>query len=121
MLINLQESYQSIWAGNMEYIGRIENDELLYKYENIVICGCGKIGKKVYECLENMNLDTRIMCFCDSDTKLAGTNYKGVMVVSYADAVNIYSDAVFLIANMDVRKIANKLADNGIHNIHVVR
>lgn len=78
----------------------------------IIIFGSGKIGHKALDFLGYEN----IMCFCDNNPKLVGTERYGKTVISFDELKWKYSDAVILIAagDFDTYVIAKQCEENGI-------
>lgn len=104
----------------IEHIGKIEDDKSLLDEPQVVICGCGRIGKKVLTFLES-NLENKEIVFCDVDEKKQGTKESGIDIISYEEAIESYHDACFVIANLQVRVVMEKLIDADIKIIHIVR
>lgn len=104
----------------MDYIGTCENDIKLEKEKKIVIFGCGKIARGVYQALQQRDLAGNICCFCDNNAKIQGTEMYGCMVVSVEDAVCDHPDAAFLVTSTCVREMTEQLRDMGVRKIHII-
>lgn len=106
----------------MEYIGWLEDDELLKVKEEIVIYGAGKYGQRVYMSLKEKGLAEKVKAFCVSDEAASGGEVEGVKVVSVKVAAEKFPEACFLIASVAVRQMVEELREVGIaESIHVVK
>lgn len=78
----------------------------------IIIFGSGKIGREALISFGNEN----ILCFCDNNQCLAGTERHGKTVISFNELKQKYSDAVIIIAvgDFDSYTIAEQCEENNI-------
>lgn len=97
----------------IKYIGNIEDDNYIEKDKTIVICGIGKVGKRVYEYLANKFPD---IVLCDA---LNMGNFRGNRIISYNE-IKKYIDAEFFVTNLDIRDTVILLKRDGIKNIHII-
>ena len=104
----------------IEYIGSIEEDLYIEKYNYVVICGMGELGKKIYKFLKSNKTKYSIV-FCDSNPKLWNTQYDGITIYTYDNVITNNTEAVFLIANLDVKKTFIYLDSRNVENIHIMR
>lgn len=103
----------------VEYIGTIEEDDCIKQYTSVVICGCGKTGKKVADYLRKVH-SLSIDCFFDSNITIQDTYYRNIPIMSYENGT-VNNAALFLVTNLDVRKTVKHLLNNGIRKIHIIR
>lgn len=68
--------------------------------EQLVIFGMGNYGTSLYYMLEKEGLIDKVKCFCDNNTKMQNSIYKGLQVLSPKEAVEKYPDAMFIITPM---------------------
>ena len=105
----------------MEYIGTIEHDYGLEKEDQIIIYGAGKVGKHTLEVLQKAGRKAKVMCFCDGNRDMAGTEIDGVVVRTVEESCVMYPMAAFLVASMCVRQMVESLLQHGIEKIHIIR
>ena len=89
--------------------------QLFYKVPNeeIVVFGCGALGKSVLEYMECVR--EQVKCLTDNSEELWNTYYNGYEIVSPIEAVRKYPRALFVIANKKyVEEIKMQLLDLGI-------
>lgn len=85
-------------------IARLTLDEALRQiseyseYENLVIFGTGNVGKAIYVFLSNCGIPARV--FCDNNPEKVGDTIFEVPVVTPAEAVTRYPDAMFIISSL---------------------
>ena len=53
----------------MEYIGNIKYDTILYEDRKFVIYGYGFYGKKLYELMQTMGIENKVVAFCDANAE----------------------------------------------------
>ncbi len=103
----------------MKYIGNILYDEvLLDKDKKFVIYGAGTYGKRILSYLELNQVQKQIICFCDSNNKVAGQSIQGIPIVSPSLALVNYPDVDYLISGKYAKEIYGVLKENSIKKIH---
>lgn len=105
----------------MEFIGKISDDHFLEDKDYIVICGCGKIGKKVLINLSERGISDKVLGFCDMNIELHGTRIMEKQVYSYEEMMRMEPSATYLIACADVLRVFELLDKNKIKVVHVTR
>lgn len=105
----------------MKFIGRLQDDVFLMQEDKIVIYGCGRVGKKIYEELKKQGMDSKVHAFCDKNNDLIGKNVEQIPILSVAEACQKLGEAAFLIASCCVQDMVETLQKNNINNIHITR
>jgi FlaA1/EpsC-like NDP-sugar epimerase len=109
-------------GNEMEYIGRIENDNKLHMNETgIVIFGAGKDLEKLLDKLEKMHEKDKITCICDNNPAKQGKEVRGIKIVSPDYALRYYSNAAYIVYNKFCIEICRQLAGQRIEKIHLIR
>lgn len=104
----------------MEYIGSLAYDKVVLKDDiRLVIYGNGKMGRKLFESLENIGIIDKLDCICDAKEELWGTLYNGVRIISPEEAVSKKGDCHFLTVGKYAKEQIMLLQKNGIKNIHM--
>lgn len=81
--------------------------------KDIVVCGCGIRGKRVFQLLEPWRM--QVKCFCDNDTKRQGEKVKDCHVLRTDTAKELYPEAVYIITSKyHTREIEEQLVSLGI-------
>lgn len=102
----------------MEYIGRIEKDQKLYKNKNgIVIFGAGKKLSQLLNKIEKR----KVICICDNDLKKQRKEIEGITIVSPGYAFKFYNNATYIVYNQYCMEISRQLVLQGIEKIHLIR
>lgn len=107
--------------GYISYIGTVRNDYKIGDAEKIVIYGAGKVGKEVWEFLQMKGWQEKAVCFCDNSPEMQGKEVQGLPVLSLPEACSKCPDGTYLIASLCVRQMAERLLQNGIEDIHIIR
>lgn len=105
----------------IEFIGNIREDIKLEQEAQLVIFGCGKTGKEVFEVLRERGLSSKVAAFCDSNPALCGKQLDGVKIISVEEAAVHYKDAAYLAAGCCVRAMVEALQSCGVKKIHITR
>ncbi len=77
----------------------------------VIICGAGIVGKTLLSICEKEGIE--VECFCDSSTKLSGTEFCGLEVLYTNDLKSRYKDAAFLISVAAIKDVVDRLHDLG--------
>lgn len=105
----------------MEYIGNILYDEsLLAEDGRLIIFGAGVYGQRVLRYLTVNGVKNHVLCFCDSNEALDGTEREGIPIHSVGDACQQYPDASYLVAGTYSKEMYQILREKGIQKIHVL-
>lgn len=84
----------------------------------IVLFGCGVRGRGILDYLKSVGADNQVVCFTDNAEELWGTQFKGHIILSPAEAIKKYPDLLYLIANKYHREeIYNQLLEAGVKRI----
>lgn len=80
--------------------------------DKIIIFGSGQVGRDALVFLG----DDNVICFCDNNLDLAGTEKYGKKVISFAELKETYSEAIIIIAvaGSGADAIAEQCEENGI-------
>lgn len=81
------------------YRSKTENIHAMMKAigkQKTVVFGSGRVGRFLHALIEYKSPGT-ILCYCDNQTDLWGTEIQGIKVLSPQKATEQYSDAVYLI------------------------
>ena len=105
----------------MKFIGRIQDDIMLRKENEIVIYGCGRTGKQIYQELKKRGLGEKVCAFCDENSDLYGKQIEGVLVMRLTEAVARYNEAAYLVASCCVKDMVIALQSMDVKNIHITR
>lgn len=105
----------------MTFIGRIQDDTFLESEKFLVIYGCGKNGKLIYEELKRRNLNGNVIAFCDRNIEIIGKTVDEIPIMEPMKAAKQYNDAAFLISNSAVKESVLFLQSQGVNNIHITR
>lgn len=105
----------------MQYIGNIKADILLESENEIVIYGCGRNGKAIYEWLTERGLTSKIKAFCDGNKNIVGNDLYSIPILSVDEAVKKYRNAAYLVASCYVKSMVKTLNGYNIEKIHVTR
>ena len=62
----------------------------------LVVYGAGFWGQKTFEIFQLFGISP--VCFCDDDVTKVGTDYCGIPVISFQDALFSYPDAIYIAA-----------------------
>lgn len=88
-----------------------------YKREltgDIVIWGTGAYGKLVFKLLSNFNHTSyNVVSFCNSNLESKYSSLEGISVLSVSEAISLYPNATFFLANSYLNEIRKYIADNG--------
>ena len=104
----------------MEYIGNILYDEKLSDTDRrFVIFGSGMYGRKVLEYLTLNGMKDKLICFCDSDASLEGSDIEGIPVCYMKNALINYQDADYLVSGKCTKEIYHILRKEGFDRIHI--
>ena len=98
MILNMPSEYTLYLKDKIN--AQKEAECKLKKFVNgrkVVIFGCGAYGSKVFTLM--LRLEIEVVAFCDNDIKKHRTFEKGVPVYSVKQAIEKYSQAVYLVAN----------------------
>ena len=85
--------------------------------DKYIIWGAGYQGSIVYELLKN---DVNIMAFIDNNSKLIGTKYKDLKVISFEEYLNFKESATLIISPRKSGSIIDLLKKNNIDNYVVL-
>lgn len=81
--------------------------------KDIVVCGCGIRGKRVFQLLEPWR--AQVKCFCDNDTKKQGEIIQNCRVLQTDMVKKLYPEAVYIITSKyHTREIEEQLVSLGI-------
>ena len=106
----------------MEYIGRIENDKIIFEdRDEIVIFGAGNDLEKLLVKLKTLGIKDRISCICDNNCAKQGTKVSGLEIVSPEQAFSNYADAHYIVYNRYCIEICEQLAKEHIEKVHLIR
>ena len=105
----------------MKYVGNSIYDEILTDNQiKFVIYGAGKTGKKIYDFFDINDRTSSILCFCDKNSILWNTEYKGIKIVNPEEVIQEYSECHFLVGGEYKEEIAEYLMANEIKTIHIL-
>lgn len=104
----------------MEYIGDLAYDKVLLKDDvRLVIYGNGKMGRKLFAVLENIEILDKVDCICDANKELWGNLYNGIPIISPEKAIREKENCHFLTMGKYAEEQIKFLQENGIKNIHM--
>lgn len=88
---------------------------------DIIIWGCGKIGKYVFDCLKEYPNENNVIDVVDSDLSKVGKKFENINIKS-VEELNRYvdSDVAVLVAFDNCKYVHNKLVEMGIRNFGFV-
>ncbi|WP_027397418.1 hypothetical protein [Anaerovibrio lipolyticus] len=105
----------------IKFIGKINNDDVLGQTSGIIICGAGSMLDKLVYHLKERKLYNRVRAIADNDPAKWGTEINGVVVQSYNELVEKYSDLDYIVYNYYSKDIFYQLVKEKINNIHLIR
>lgn len=104
----------------MKYVGNIlYDDKLLSSNNGFVIFGSGVFGRKVFEYLELNGMKDKVICFCDSDERLEGSEIEGISVRLAREVLASFPAADYLISGRYVKEMYQVLKQENIDRIHI--
>lgn len=105
----------------MEYIGKLEYDDVLKKEGIcIVVFGAGTLAHDLIKKIEMEGIKKEVVCICDNNPEKCPAYIDGIKVVSFMQACEWYYDAHFIIYNKYVEEMAKQLMKSGITKIHYI-
>lgn len=119
LLKNVEEySYQLSMENRTQSECRNEMLSRIQKHE-VVIFGCGNYGLRTYEFFENNNI--QVKAFCDNNSSMWGKMVLKTPIISPDDAVRIYDDTVYIVANKkSADVIVKQLIGYGISEKNII-
>lgn len=89
------------------------------KYDtSIVLCGIGRYGQRVIDMLNCRGILPSLIA--DNDEKLIGKSFIGISIVKPLDAVSVYPDANYIVANRNhSEEIVRQLLELGIRKSQI--
>lgn len=103
------------------YIGSCDDDKNLEFEKEIVIVGCGRRGKGIIDYMSAKGLISIIVAIADNDQTKQGSEYRGIQVISLAEAKKIYPNAAYVITTVCVSDLVCQLERLQIKNVHILR
>lgn len=104
----------------MVYVGNILYDDKLFGPDNgFVIFGSGVFGRKVFEYLELNGMKDKVICFCESDERLAGSNIEGISVRLTKEVLESYPAADYLVSGRYAKEMYQTLKQEHIDRVHI--
>lgn len=103
----------------MEFIGKIWDDYLLKNTNEIVIYGCGMLGKQVFSYLEEKQMINKVVAFCDKNASVHNGFFNGKKTGDIDYCASEYPNAVYLIACADILNVIQTLESHQIKRIHI--
>ena len=82
----------------------------------IVIFGSGVVGEILLHFCRKKNLE--VAAFCDNNNKKAGKTLMGKPIITFPDLQSKYSDAVVLIAVIDIADVVIQLQNSGFSRLY---
>lgn len=101
----------------MEYIGNIKYDELIYENRKFIIYGFGIQGKKIYDYFKKINLEKKIIGFCDKNADIILNCPVDVIKPEYAVKIPKID---FLVSGKNEYEMVHFLLENNISRIHLL-
>ena len=98
----------------MEYIGNIKYDTILYEDRKFVIYGYGFYGKKLYELMQTMGIENKVVAFCD-----ANAENEVYTIVHPKEAVRMENVDFLVIGNYEYDMVQYLISEN-ISRIHIL-
>lgn len=87
--------------------------------KSVVVFRCGKCGTRIYSVLKSNEISVK--CFCDNSEALHGNEIKGVCILSVDDAIERFTGAIYVVANMDhYDNMINQLKNRGIKASNII-
>ena len=112
-----EERHYEVKKERRFYIGRIEDDKLLWNSdEKIIIWGAGIRGKRIKEIIFKAGQEHRVIAFGDNDSELWGQKVDGIEVWPLEKVKK--KDAIVVLNNSQDMKIYQQLQETGIKRIH---
>lgn len=95
--------------------------DLLASFENIVLYGAGKIGRKIYQYIEKIGYGHKVICFAVSEMKEDNIFIHNIPVIEVAEVKTGESTLVIISARRDYQEdMLSKTRKLGFKNIEVV-
>ncbi|MCL1632288.1 FkbM family methyltransferase [Sporolactobacillus sp. CPB3-1] len=85
----------------------------------IVLFGCGRGGRNVFDLFAENGINKNVVAFCDNNADKQGTTFLGLDVFAPAKAANQFPNAFYIISCVDNVEPTNQLIDLGIKESHV--